>query len=303
MRSVLTGATRLSYAAESLAGLSVGDALGAQYFMVGRKVSDLMQGIVPPPVWEWTDDTEMACSVFWMLGQEGRIDPDRLAHALADRCEPNRGYGYGAFMILRQVREGVPWENAAAQAFEGQGSCGNGAAMRVAPVGAYFAGEPAKAAVQAALSAKVTHAHPEGVAGAIAVAVATSYAVEGRMAATKPKPGPFLDAVVESIPDGQVAKYVRAARRMLHIPVEEAAYLLGNGSQVTAQDTVPFTLWAAARWLNDYPAAIRACVQAGGDVDTTCAIVGGIVAGFTGTSGIPESWIASREPLPAWSTA
>jgi ADP-ribosylglycohydrolase len=86
----------------------------------------------------------------------------------------------------------------------------------------------------------------------------------------------------------------------------EAAYELGNGSQVTAQDTVPFAAWAAATFLDDYPAAITACVQAGGDVDTTGAIVGGIVVACTGTGdrpgsrGVPREWINQREPLPDW---
>jgi ADP-ribosylglycohydrolase len=82
--------------------------------------------------------------------------------------------------------------------------------------------------------------------------------------------------------------------------VLEAAYELGNGEQVTAQDTVPFTLWVAARFLHDYPAAIRACVEAGGDVDTTAAIAGGVVASYTGIAGIPAGWLAAREPLPDW---
>lgn len=39
---------------------------------------------------------------------------------------------------------------------------------------------------------------------------------------------------------------------------------------------------------------------AGGDVDTTCAMVGGIVAMAVGQEGIPPQWLANREPLPAW---
>jgi len=76
--------------------------------------------------------------------------------------------------------------------------------------------------------------------------------------------------------DGQVQ---RGAVR-LGGSVDEAAYELGNGAQVTAQDTVPFAVWAAATFLYDYPAALTACVQAGGDVDTMGAIVGGIVAAY-----------------------
>lgn len=49
MRAVLHESTRLGYAADSPAGLSVGDALGAQYFMVGRRVDDLLAGMVPHP--------------------------------------------------------------------------------------------------------------------------------------------------------------------------------------------------------------------------------------------------------------
>jgi ADP-ribosylglycohydrolase len=300
MRNTLHEDTRLNFAAESLAGLSVGDALGAQYFMVGRKVSDLLQGIVPPPVWEWTDDTEMACSITWMLCQAKGIDADRLAVAFAQRCEPNRGYGLGAFTILREIRQGTPWQAAAADVFDGQGSCGNGAAMRIAPLGAYFADAPERAVAEAEVSAKVTHAHAEGVAGAIAIAAAASFAASGRLLGTKPKAGHFIDAVLTMTPEGVVRKGIARARRMLHVPPAEAAYELGNGSQIIAQDTVPYAIWVAARWLNDYPAAIRACIEVGGDIDTTSAIVGGIVASYTGVAGIPPEWLASREPLPPW---
>lgn len=62
---------------------------------------------------------------------------------------------------------------------------------------------------------------------------------------------------------------------------------------------MPFAIWSAATHLGDYPAAIRSCVQIGGDVDTMAAIVGGIVAA---RSGIPADWLAAREPLPDWVT-
>jgi ADP-ribosylglycohydrolase len=300
MRMVMTESTRLGYAFDSLTGLSVGDALGAQYFMVGRKVEDLQAGVVPPPVWEWTDDTEMACSVVWMLAESGHVDQDKLASAFAERCEPNRGYGAGAFVILHAIRQGMSWQEAAGSVFDGQGSMGNGAAMRVAPLGAYFSDDVARAVAQARLSAQVTHTHPEGVVGAIAVAVAASQAAAGRLAGTKPKPGPFLDAVLAATPESQTRRGIARARKMLHLPVAEVAYELGSGHLVLAQDTVPFALWVAARRLADYPQAITDCVTAGGDIDTTSAIVGGIVAAHTGPAGIPATWRESLEPLPPW---
>jgi ADP-ribosylglycohydrolase len=300
MKVVLHERTRLRYAHDSLAGLSVGDALGAQYFMVGRRVADLLAGVLPPPVWEWTDDTEMACGTVWMLGVAGHIDPDRLAAAYAERCEPNRGYGVGAFTVLRKIRQGTAWRQASSEAFDGEGSCGNGAAMRIAPLGAYYADSVGRAVEQAAAAAQVTHAHPEGIAGAVAVAAAACVAAGGRLGGTRPKPGPFIDAVLAVTPPGSVRRGIGKARRMLHVSTAEAAYELGSGVQVTAQDTVPFTIWVAARLLDDYPEAIRGCVSAGGDVDTTCAIVGGIVAAYTGVEGVPAAWLAAREPLPDW---
>ncbi|WP_329109220.1 ADP-ribosylglycohydrolase family protein [Micromonospora sp. NBC_01699] len=304
MSFVLVDDARLALARDSLAGLSVGDALGAQYFVPGNKPADLLAGQAPPPVWEWTDDTEMACGIVAHLAERGAVDRDGLALALATRCEPYRGYGPGAVRILRLIRTGTPWPVASASAFDGQGSCGNGAAMRVAPLGAYFGDSTTRAAAQAAASAEVTHAHPEGIAGAVAVAVAAVLAVRARLSGHRPEPARFLAAVAGAVdPAGQVGRGIHRAITVGHRSTAEGAHELGNGSQVTAQDTVPFTLWVAARWLDDYPAAIRACVEAGGDVDTTAAIVGGIVAAYTGVGGpggVPTDWLAAREPLPTW---
>ena len=106
--------------------------------------------------------------------------------------------------------------------------------------------------------------------------------------------------MLDRTPEGQVRDGIALAGRLLSRSTAEAAYELGNGSRVTAQDTVPFTIWAAARLLEDFPAAVTACVEAGGDVDTTGAIVGGIVAAHTGVAGIPPAWLAAREELPSW---
>ncbi|MFB8277511.1 ADP-ribosylglycohydrolase family protein [Nocardia colli] len=286
--------------------MSVGDALGAQFFVPGRSVPDLLAGRPPAAPWPWTDDTEMACSVYAEIRARGHIDQDALAAVFADRCEPYRGYGGGTVVVLHEIRDGRPWRDAAGAAFEGRGSWGNGAAMRVAPLGAYFAGDPDRAAAQAALSAEVTHRHPEAIVGAMVVAAATAHAASTRE--TGCTPIELLQAVEPYLVDGRTSDGIRRARKLLGRTVAEAAYELGNGAEVSAQDTIPFTLWAAATFLDDYPSAITACVEAGGDADTTAAIVGGIVAAHTGIGrrgdirGIPEQWLAAREPLPAWAT-
>ncbi|WP_446222141.1 ADP-ribosylglycohydrolase family protein [Nocardia sp. IBHARD005] len=289
---------------DSLEGLSVGDALGAQFFVPGRSVPDLLAGRPPAAPWQWTDDTEMACSVYAEIRDRGGVDRDALAAAFAQRCEPYRGYGPGTVVVLHEIRDGRPWAEAAGAVFDGRGSWGNGAAMRVAPLGAHFAGDPDRAAAQAAMSAELTHRHPEAIVGAMAVAVAAAHATGTREKGCAPDE--LLLAVEPYLVDGLTAHGVRRARQLLGRTVAEAAYELGNGARVSAQDTVPFTLWVAATYLHDYPAAVCACVEAGGDADTTAAIVGGIVAAHTGTGnrertrGIPAEWLAAREPLPGW---
>lgn len=233
---------RVGPAWDSLVGLSVGDALGAQYFVPGTSTADLLAGSLPPAPWPWTDDTEMALTVFTELRDHGELDPDRLAVMFAERCEPYRGYGPGAVTILHAIRDGAPWAQAAQAAFDGTGSCGNGAAMRVPPLGAFHAGDPAAAAAQSAVSAGVTHAHPEGVAGAVAVAVAACLA-----ASSRPGPAPdaadFLARVAERTPPGQTRDGIAEARSLLGARIAEAAHVLGNGSRSTAQDSVPLALW------------------------------------------------------------
>lgn len=80
--------------------------------------------------------------------------------------------------------------------------------------------------------------------------------------------------------------------------IVEAAKALGNGSGVTAPDTVPLCLWVVAHRSVDFVDALWFTVAALGDRDTTCAIVGGILALKTGEGRIPLSWRRSRERLP-----
>ncbi|WP_280428314.1 ADP-ribosylglycohydrolase family protein [Nocardia brasiliensis] len=292
---------------DSLDGLAVGDALGWEFPIMRRSIRDVRAGELPGGPWRWSDDTEMACTVVDELARHERIDQDRLAAAFARRLDPARDYGFLAIATLRKIGEGVPWRTAAGAAYDHQGSCGNGAAMRVAPLGAYYAGDPERIVAEAIRSAEVTHLHPEGVTGAVAVALAAGQAAQARLTGTRPAPSEFITAVFDRLDHGETGALIRRARTLLGASVQEAAAELGNGSQVTAQNTVPFTLWVAATHLADYPSAIAACLAADGDIDTTGAIAGGIVAAFTGVGsraqsivGVPPVWLAAREPLPGW---
>jgi ADP-ribosylglycohydrolase len=82
--------------------------------------------------------------------------------------------------------------------------------------------------------------------------------------------------------------------------VAKAVSILGNGSMVSSQDTVPLALSCAARHLDDFETAMWETVSALGDRDTTCAMVGGIVALRVGHDGIPRAWRDARESPADW---
>lgn len=109
----------------------------------------------------------------------------------------------------------------------------------------------------------------------------------------------LFDAVLKFTPESKTRRGILiASQTPANVEVEAVAKALGNGSLVTAPDTVPFALWSAAHYLDDYVSAMKQTIVAGGDCDTNAAIVGGIVALSVGHDGIPPDWRQNKEPLP-----
>ncbi len=271
----------------SLDGLSVGDAFGERFFgPPGTMTAHIEARQLPEAPWRWTDDTAMALGIRDVLRQHGHIDQDALAEIFARRFREDRFRGYGAKAqeILEAIYSGTSWKVATYYPYK-EGSKGNGGAMRVGPLGAYFAGDMARVVEEARKSAAVTHAHPEGQAGAIAVAAAAASACAPG--------GSLFDAVLRVLPESETRRRCEVAAKF-DGPVWQIATRVGAGENVMAEDTVPFALWCADRFIDSYEEALWATVSALGDRDTTCAIVGSIVAL---RSPIPSAWLAAREPL------
>lgn len=289
----------------SLDGLVLGDAFGDSWFTRSDEDAEQLWATrTPRPApWPWTDDSAMAFVLHAHLAAHGEILPDTLARefAAAYARDPDRKYGPSMHSVLRRIGAGEDWRTVTEGQFGGQGSHGNGAAMRVAPLGAWFHHDPPAAAAQARLSALTTHAHPEAVAGAVAVAVAAALAAAGA-GREAPARAEFLREIAGRVPDSDVRSgLLTAARLPAHTSVRHAASVLGSGTLISAQDTVPFALWSAAGHLDDLCESLWQTVAGWGDRDTTCAITAGVVASRTGTADVPPAWSRAREPIPAWS--
>ncbi len=288
---------RITLVQRSLEGLALGDAFGETFFGPREQVEiRLARRETRSGVWGWTDDTAQARALVGCLRLRGEVEPEVFCRLLSEEYQrdPSRGYGAGTHAFMGEVRRGVPWRRASPAAFEGRGSFGNGAAMRVAPLGAYFYDLPtSQLCEQARLSAQVTHWHEEAVAGAEAVALAAAWATREGVGGVS-----MLESVRDAITPGRVRDGLSKA---LEVPLEttkpeEAARVLGSGQEIAAYDTVPFTLWCAARHASSYQEALWSTVAGFGDRDTTCAIVGGIVA-LSSLSDFPPAWLEAREPL------
>jgi ADP-ribosylglycohydrolase len=285
----------------SLDGLGLGDALGEMLsYQAHAAPRRLAENDLPAGPWFHTDDTEMAISIAAILKSHGHLHQDALVKRFARRFErdPERGYGKMTRIQLREINAGAKWRDTAAGAFGGQGSMGNGGAMRVAPLGAYFADDLDRCAAEARASSLVTHTHLEGVSGTIAVAVAAAIACQLRDLQQTDYAHRFFEEILRLTPESKVRNGILlASQTPAAVPFLEVAKSLGNGSLVTAPDTVPFCLWMAAHHPRQFVEAIGKTISADGDCDTNAAVVGGIVALSAGRKSIPDNWLKAREPV------
>ncbi|KFB42807.1 AGAP002530-PA-like protein [Anopheles sinensis] len=171
----------------TLLGALVGDCCGAPFEgqlmdsgskLILRKNLDKLEGpAFKAPYKKYTDDTAMTLQVTKTL-----LDPNGFSQKLLAKNfvveffkESNRGYGAAigeVFRKLRLTKVSDPTGPAMAQ-FNGSGSYGNGAAMRVSPVALYCVNKSVSELVKLVTdTATVTHTNVLGVNGAILQALA-----------------------------------------------------------------------------------------------------------------------------------
>ncbi len=137
-------------------------------------------------------------------------------------------------------------------------SFGNGAAMRVSPVGFAFSSEQ-EILQQARMTAEVSHDHPEGVKGAQAAALAVFLARNGTGR--------------EEIRRRIAQEFDYDLNRTVDDIRPHYAF------DVTCQGTVPEAIIAFLD-ADSYEDAVRNAISLGGDSDTLACITGGIAEAF-----------------------
>ena len=277
-----------------LLGLATGDALGAPYEggllerLVWRVIGRTSDGCL-----RWTDDTQMALDLAESLLEEDGVRPEALAKRFASSYRWSRGYGPGAARILKRIRRGEPWE-AAAKAVYAEGSYGNGAAMRAPVLALFFARDRNGLIAAARSSARVTHAHPLGVEGAVLMAVAAHALLEGRSAAQ------LLAVVRAECATPEISQRMTTVTSWIESEAfpgpRDVAAELGNG--MTAPTSCPTALYIALRHMKaSFEAMMEFVIRCRGDVDTIGAMAGALWGVVNGAERLPQVRLEARDML------
>jgi poly(ADP-ribose) glycohydrolase ARH3 len=271
----------------SLIGTFVGDALGMPFEGLPRPSIPRHVEMIEARLGRgtYTDDTQMMIALAESLNAQGRVDGPHLANAFLDAYEVDRGYGNGTRRVFDLWRSGIAVDTAATQVFDGQGSRGNGAAMRIAPVAVLFRDDRERVCVEAAASARITHAHPVGIDGAVVQAAAIGAALRGedilrvaRATASTPELGRSLGVVEE----------------LLAVSPQAAAVHRGVTSSADAAESVAAALYSALAH-DRFETALQFAVRLGGDTDTVAAMAGAVAGARNGYHSIPPRWLAALE--------
>ncbi|MBQ2641307.1 MAG: ADP-ribosylglycohydrolase family protein, partial [Lachnospiraceae bacterium] len=205
---------------------------------------------------EFTDDSIMTIAVAdALLSCEKDADDDTITRALVDsmrkfgKAYPFAGYGVNFSMWLAND-DPKPYN-----------SFGNGSAMRVSPAALLYQDDYERAMHVAALTAQVTHNHPEGIKGAQATAAIILMGLHGM---NKDQ----IRAAVEKGFGYDLSRTCDQIRPTYH-HVE------------SCQETVPEAITAFLEG-KDFEDVIRTAVSLGGDSDTLAAIAGSMAEAFYG---------------------
>lgn len=101
----------------------------------------------------------------------------------------------------------------------------------------------------------------------------------------------FIDKILNELPDCDTKSKISKSKDVSYnYHIETVKSILGNGINMTAQDTVPFAIWCTAYNLENFEEGLWKAVSVLGDRDTICAMVGGMSIMSSNETNIPHTW-------------
>ncbi|MGQ9630673.1 MAG: ADP-ribosylglycohydrolase family protein [bacterium] len=271
-----------------LVGLALGDAMGMPVEGFSAREIDRRFGKITEllPDSRYTDDTNMALCQIESIIRCGRVDPEDTARRFVEWFDSGDIFGIGraSYESIVRLKRGVKWRESGKR---GEWAAGNGAAMRIAPVGLFDYAHPERLREDVRAVSMITHNNEEAIGGALAVAYAVAGCVRGEIDLRS-----LIPETIEFIgPDLAVSENLRRAGELLEagVSVRSAAEILGTSGYVV--HTVATSFYAFLKTPENFEETLVETVNAGGDTDTLGAISGAISGAFNGVGKIPERWL------------
>jgi poly(ADP-ribose) glycohydrolase ARH3 len=289
-------------------GTLVGDAFGA--YVEGWDPERIRgeYGLLSAPIGGvYTDDTQMMIGLMEALAECAETGNDFSAAALQESAarkflsnfDPSRGYGPRIGGVMRRIESGFPAN------MVGTDSWGNGAAMRIAPVGMFFYDDDERLIDMAVHTAEITHTHPAGVAGAVAQAMAVGRAVRHAVSGDALSLESLVDDAARAAGEFDEGA-IREISRIRDLAADDLdgaiCEIVSTFSRdVSALGAVPAALAAFVLvhrmegGEGGFPDVVMAAVNSGGDTDTIGAMAGAVAGACWGRASIPKQWLAVME--------
>jgi ADP-ribosyl-[dinitrogen reductase] hydrolase len=263
-------------------GAAIGDALGMPLEFGPRQpaealVREMRAGRIPAGT--FTDDTEMALALAMSMLAQRPLDANDLAKRFARWLQRNPpDVGLHTRTVLAAITAGMPWEEAVSEEqARTPDAAGNGSVMRCWPVALAHANDRRlnRLVAESRLQSRVTHPHPECVAGSAFVNIVIHHLIH----AMAPVEAVSRASEMVELPDDLRTVIERAPQRS-----REA---LENSGWV--RHTIESAVWGLLT-TDSFEEAVVQVVNLGNDADSAGAVVGAWAGAAYGLSMIPLRW-------------
>ena len=273
-----------------MVGSALGDAIGELAFRVPKR-ERLLSNLDHVSEFRYTDDTAMAIGLAESIIKVNGIHQQNLGDTFNTNFqhEPWRGYASGPPTIFSLVeKRGISYTEAAREMFGGSGSLGNGAAMRIVPLGLFFH-QASELYDLASLSAQVTHAHPVGMDGAAVQAWAVASAVKLDPQKEFPLQG-YVQGLIDFARTPEIQTKMKLIQKLIsdEVSPNEASEVLGRS--VAVHESMPFAIYSFLKYPKSFEECLFCAILHGGDRDTLGAMACAISGAYLGLGAIPPGW-------------
>jgi len=273
-----------------LAG-AIGDAFGSAYENIPEKdnSSIFYWGGIPKynKIWAITDDTQLTLATCEALCDTENFTPELLAKYFLryKRQRKLTGLRASTLKAIRELEVDGHWTQVGRT---GDYAAGNGAAMRIAPLG--YINDITRDEIRNICI--ITHRNDEAYVGALAVVIAIKAILKNEWAGDIG----IFELLISQLPDTKLRDRLIEIDAVAKDASIRGISKLGNSGYVV--DSIPFAIFSAAQVKKIGLAQMfQDIITTGGDTDTNASIAGQIAGSLIGTDNIPTELMNNLKAL------